>query len=43
VSGYEDDIATNPDILTRASAVVAREQSPIDVTDRGGVAGPEFP
>ena len=43
MSGYEDDIATNPDILTRASAVVAREQGPIDVTDRGGVSGPEFP
>ena len=43
VSGYEDDIAANPDILTRASAVVARDQEPADLTDPGGVQGPEFP
>lgn len=43
VSGMENDVATNPDILTRASAVVARDQSPIDLTQRGGVAGPQFP
>ncbi|MEO8181413.1 MAG: hypothetical protein ABI895_21455, partial [Deltaproteobacteria bacterium] len=43
VSGLEDDIAANPDILTRASAVVARGQDPTDLTDRGDVEGPEFP
>ncbi|MEY2929448.1 MAG: hypothetical protein RL033_197 [Pseudomonadota bacterium] len=43
VSGYEDDIAANPDILTRASAVVARGQDAADLTDRGGAEGPEFP
>jgi len=43
VSGLEDDIAANPDILTRASAVVARGQGARDLTDRGGVEGPEFP
>jgi len=43
VSGLEDDIAANPDILTRASAVVARGQEAADLTDRGGVEGPEFP
>jgi WD40-like Beta Propeller Repeat len=43
VSGLEDDIAANPDILTRASEVVARGQDPTDLRDRGGVEGPEFP
>jgi hypothetical protein len=43
VSGLEDDIAANPDILTRASAVLARGQEPADLTERGGVEGPEFP
>src|SRR6185295_15601346 len=43
VSGLEDDIAANPDILTRASAVVARGQEAADLTDRGAVEGPEFP
>jgi hypothetical protein len=43
VSGYEDDIAANPDILTRASEVVARDAEAADLTDRGDVSGPEFP
>jgi hypothetical protein len=43
VSGLENDVATNPDILTRASAVVARDQSPVDLTERGDAQGPEFP
>ena len=43
VSGLENDIATNPDILTRASEVAARDQSPVDLTERGGAQGPEFP
>lgn len=43
VSGLENDVATNPDILTRASSVAAREQSAIELTERGGITGPEFP
>jgi hypothetical protein len=43
VSGLENDIATNPDILTRASEVVARDQEATELTARGAVAGPEFP
>jgi hypothetical protein len=42
VSGLENDIATNPDILTRASEVVARDQEPTELS-RGGIEGPEFP
>jgi hypothetical protein len=43
VSGLENDIATNPDILTRASIVMARDQSPTELEERGPVAGPDFP
>lgn len=43
VSGLEDDIAANPDILTRASTVAARGKAPTDLTDRGDAEGPEFP
>jgi hypothetical protein len=43
VSGLENDVATNPDILTRASSVAAREQSAIELTERGAITGPEFP
>jgi hypothetical protein len=43
VSGFENDIATNPDILTRASSVAAQDQDPVDLTDRGGALGPDFP
>jgi WD40 repeat protein len=42
VSGLENDIAANPDILTRASEVVARDQPPEDRTTRGAIAGPDF-
>jgi hypothetical protein len=41
VSGLENDIATNPDILTRASEVFARDQDPTELS-RGGIEGPEF-
>ena len=42
VSGLEHDIAANPDILTRASEVLARDQPPQDRTTRGTIAGPDF-
>ncbi|HWO11106.1 MAG TPA: hypothetical protein VNN80_16540, partial [Polyangiaceae bacterium] len=42
VSGLENDIAANPDILTRASEVLARDQDPIEYTARGEVRGPDF-
>ncbi|HTV22036.1 MAG TPA: hypothetical protein VMG12_25275 [Polyangiaceae bacterium] len=41
VSGFENDVATNPDILTRASEVVARDTDASELS-RGGVEGPEF-
>jgi hypothetical protein len=43
VSGFENDVATNPDILTRASEVVARDQDAIELGPRGDAVGPEFP
>jgi hypothetical protein len=43
VSGLENDIATNPDILTRASAVVARDQDATELFNRSGAEGPAFP
>lgn len=43
VSGLENDIATNPDILTRASNVAARDREAADLTTRGAVTGPVFP
>lgn len=42
VSGLESDVATDPDILTRASAVVARDQSPTVLERQGSVEGPDF-
>lgn len=43
VSGYENEIAVNPDILTQASQVKAREKSAKDLTGGGGdVKGPPF-
>ena len=42
VSGLENDIATNPDILTRASEVVARDQDPTLLAPTGGAEGPAF-
>ena len=32
VSGKENDIAVNPDILTQASDVIARKQAPTDLS-----------
>lgn len=43
MSGMENDVATNPDILTRASEVIARDQAPTELGTRGGVVGPSFP
>jgi WD40-like Beta Propeller Repeat len=42
VSGLENDVATNPDILTRASEVVARDQNAVELAPQGGVEGPDF-
>lgn len=42
VSGLENDIATNPDILTRASEVVARDRDATELS-RGSIEGPDFP
>jgi hypothetical protein len=43
VSGLENDIATNPDILTRASQVIGADEETADLTSRGDVSGPAFP
>jgi hypothetical protein len=43
VSGLENDIATNPDILTRASQVIGADEETADLTSRGDVSGPVFP
>jgi len=44
VSGYESEIAVNPDILTQASQVIARSKTAKDLTASGGeVKGPPFP
>lgn len=43
VSGLENDVATNPDILTRASEVIAADEETADLTSRGDVSGPIFP
>jgi hypothetical protein len=42
VSGLENDVATNPDILTRASEVAARDLSATPLTPQGGAVGPIF-
>jgi hypothetical protein len=36
VSGQENEIAVNPDILTQASSVMARDKLPSDLTKTGG-------
>jgi hypothetical protein len=41
ISGYESDISPNPDILTQASRVVARDMSPDDLT--GAASQPSGP
>jgi len=43
VSGLENDIATNPDILTRASALVTADEEVVDLTSPGDDSGPVFP
>ena len=45
VSGYESDIATNPDILTKASNVQARTVNAIDLVGKkpGNPKAPPFP
>ena len=42
VNGLESHIAINPDILTRASDVVATERNPTDLRQGGEVQGPPF-
>ncbi|HKO46887.1 MAG TPA: hypothetical protein VJV79_04150, partial [Polyangiaceae bacterium] len=34
LSGYETDISANPDILSQASSVLAKDKSPTDLTNR---------
>jgi WD40 repeat protein len=43
VSGMENDVANNPDILTRASSVMARDREATDLSERGSASGPDFP
>jgi hypothetical protein len=44
VSGYENEIAVQPDILTQASTVIARGKNPTDFTQgTGAPKGPPFP
>ncbi len=44
VSGQEDHVAVNPDILTQASRVEARSAPASDLTDTSGpIQGPPFP
>jgi hypothetical protein len=43
ISGFESDIAVNPDILTRASDVVARRARPVELLTPGSAVGPPFP
>jgi hypothetical protein len=45
VSGLENHVAINPDILTQASVVEAREGEPLDLVGAvpGAPEGPEFP
>jgi hypothetical protein len=44
VSGYDADISVNPDILTQASRVRAKDESPTSlVTGAGAPAAPPFP
>jgi hypothetical protein len=44
VSGYENEIAVKPDVLTQASTVSARDKAPTDMMNLNGpVSGPPFP
>ncbi len=44
LSGMELDLAVNPDIMTQASSVAAKDATPTDLTNAlGDPEGPEFP
>ncbi|MBM4362807.1 MAG: PD40 domain-containing protein, partial [Deltaproteobacteria bacterium] len=44
LSGFEHDVSVNPDILTQASAVQARDADPVDLTSTSaGPSAPPFP
>jgi hypothetical protein len=43
IMGLEHHVAVNPDILTRASDVRARDAAATDLTQPGPVEGPDFP
>jgi hypothetical protein len=44
ISGLELDVAVNPDIMTQASSVAAKNAQPADLTlPLGDPQGPEFP
>lgn len=43
VNGLESNVAANPDILTRASEVVARSRNPDDLRTPGDEMSPPFP
>ena len=43
LSGFETQISMNPDILTSASAVKARDKAPVELFTIGGFQGPPFP
>ncbi len=44
VAGLENHIAVNPDILTRASIITARDRDPVNLRGGGGdIVGPPFP
>jgi hypothetical protein len=43
VSGYDTDISANPDILTQASRVAAKNGSPVQLVGSRPPQGPPFP
>jgi hypothetical protein len=44
LNGFETHIAVDPDILTGASNVVARDKGPVELLiPQGGPQGPQFP
>ncbi len=43
VSGYDADISANPDILTQASRVAAKDSAAVDVSNRGAAEKGPFP
>ena len=42
LSGLETDIAANPDVLTRASEVIAASRNPTNLREGGTIQGPPF-